>query len=84
MDTERLTMQQSVFLFGLPEIDREMIAKEITVSAEQKEKVRTELAKMGISEETLFADLLGFFERNTFKQPYDLTRAEPYYGEKLP
>ena len=84
VDTERLTMQQSVFLFGLPEMDREMIAKEITVSAEQKEKVRTELAKMGISEETLFADLLGFFERNTFKQPYDLTRAEPYYGEKLP
>ena len=35
---------------------------------------------MGISEKTLFSDLLGFFERNTSEQPYDLTLAEPYYG----
>ena len=84
VDTERLTMQQSVFLFGLPEMDREMIAKEITVSAEQKEKVRTELAKMGISEETLFSDLLGFFERNTARHFYDLTLVTSNDGEKLP
>ena len=84
VDTERMTMQQSVFLFGLPEMDREMIAKEITVSAEQKEKVRTELAKMGISEETLFSDLLGFFERNTARHFYDLTLVTSNDGEKLP
>lgn len=83
VDTERMIMQQSVFLFGLPEMDRKMIAEEIIIPAEYKEKVRTELAKMGIAEETLFADLLGFFERNTSKQSYDLTRVEPYYGEKL-
>ena len=84
VDTERMTMQQSVFLFGLPEMDREMIAQEITVPAEHKEKVRAELAKMGISEKTLFADLLSFFERNTARHFYDLTLVEPYYGEKLP
>ena len=35
---------------------------------------------MGISEKTLFSDLLGFFERNTYTQLYDQTLAEPYYG----
>ena len=77
-------MQRSVFLFGLPEMDREMIAQEITVPAEHKEKVRAELAKMGISEKTLFADLLGFFERNTARHFYDLTLVASNDGEKLP
>ena len=72
VDTERMTMQQSVFLFGLPEMDREMIIEEIIIPAEHKEKVLTELAKMGISEKTLFSDLLGFFERNTSEHSYDL------------
>ena len=84
VDTERMTMQQSVFLFGLPEMDSDMIAWEITVPAEHKEKVRTELAKMGISEETLFADLFGFFERNTQEQPYDLKLVASNDGETLP
>ena len=84
VDTERMTMQQSVFLFGLPGMDRDMIAQEIVIPAEHKEKMRAELAKMGTSEETLFADLLGFFERNTQKQPYDLRRVASNDGEKLP
>ena len=84
VDTERMTMQQSVFLFGLPEMNRDMITEEIIIPFEHKEKVRTELAKMGISEKTLFADLLGFFERNTSEHSYDPTLIEPYYGEKLP
>lgn len=84
VDTERMTMQQSVFLFGLPEMNSDMIAREITVPAEHKEQMRIELAKMGISEETLFADLLGFFERNTQEQPYDLRLVASNDGEKLP
>ena len=84
VDTERMTMQQSVFLFGLPEMNSDMIAREITVPAEHKEQVRIELARMGISEETLFADLLGFFERNTQEQPYDLRLVASNAGEKLP
>ena len=31
VDTERMNMQQSVFLFGLPEVDTEMIAQEIII-----------------------------------------------------
>ena len=84
VDTERMTMQQSVFLFGLPEIDREMITQEIIIPAEYKASLRIELAKMGILEKTLFSDLLGFFERNTSEHSYDPTLIEPYYGEKLP
>ncbi len=83
VDTERMTMQQSVFLFGLPEIDREMITQEIIIPAEYKESLRIELAKMGISEKTLFADLLGFFERNTARHSYDLTLVTSNDGEKL-
>ena len=84
VDTERRTMQQSVFLFGLPEIDRKMITQEIIIPAEHKESLRTELVKMGISEKTLFADLLGFFERNTARHSYDLTLVTSNNGEKLP
>ena len=83
VDTERMTMQQSVFLFGLPEIDREMITQEIIIPAEHKESLRTGLVKMGISDKTLFADLLGFFERNTARHFYDLTLVTSNDGEKL-
>ena len=80
VDIQRMTMQQSTFLFGMPEVDTEIIAQEIVIHREHKENLRTALAKMGISERTLFSDLFGFFERNTHAQPYDRTLAEPYYG----
>ena len=73
VETQRLIMQQSVFLFGLPEVDPEMITQEIIVHSDAKEKIRTTLEKMGISERTLFSDLLGFFERNSATQPYNLS-----------
>ena len=80
VDTERMNMQQSVFLFGLPEVDTKMIAHEIIIRSDAKENIRTALKKMGISDKTLFSDLLGFYERNTYAQFYDQTLAEPYYG----
>ncbi len=73
VDTQRLIMQQSVFLFGLPEIDREIITQEITIHSADKANIRTALKKMGISERILFSDLLGFFERNSATQPYNLS-----------
>ena len=66
VDTERMSMQQSVFLLGSPEIDTEMIFHEIIISSRTKENIRVALEKIGISEKTLFSDLLGFFERNTY------------------
>ena len=73
VDTQRLIMQQSVFLFGLPEIDTEMITQEIIIRSSDKVNIKTGLEKMGISERTLFSDLLGFFERNSVTQPYNLS-----------
>ncbi len=73
VENRRLIMQQSVFLFGLPEIDTEMITQEITIRSGDKADIRTVLEKMGISEKTLFSDLLGFFERNSATQPYNLS-----------
>ena len=73
VETQRLIMQQSVFLFGLPEIDIEIITQEIIIRSGDKENIRTALEKMGISERTLFSDLLGFFERNSATQPYNLS-----------
>ncbi|MYB01011.1 FRG domain-containing protein [Candidatus Poribacteria bacterium] len=73
VEIQRLIIQQSVFLFGLPEVDSEMITQEIIIHSDAKEKIRATLEKMGISGKTLFSDLLGFFERNSAAQPYNLT-----------
>ena len=73
VDTQRMIVQQSVFLFGLPEIDTEMITQEFIIRNDAKENIRTTLEKMGISEKSLFSDLLGFFERNSAAQPYNLS-----------
>ena len=73
VETQRMIIQQSVFLFGLPETDTEMITQEITIRSGAKENIRMALEKMGISERTLFSDLLGFFERNSAAQPYNLS-----------
>ena len=70
VDTQRMTRQHSVFLFGLPEVASEMITSEIVIPYVHKGQLRVELAKIGISEQTLFADLLGFFDRNTPQHPY--------------
>lgn len=81
VDTHRMMMQQSVFLFGLPEMDTEMIMQEIVIPQEHKKGLKKALENLGISEKTLFSDLLGFFERNTHVHPYDLSLTESYYGE---
>ena len=64
----------------MPEVETGMIAHEIVVRTDRKENLRMALEKLGISEKTLFSDLLGFFERNSHNQPYDRTLTEPYYG----
>ncbi len=72
VDTQRITRQHSVFLFGLPEVASEMVTGEIVIPYDHKRQLRTELARIGISEQTLFADLIGFFDRNTAQHPYAL------------
>ena len=84
VDTQRMTRQHSVFLFGLPEVGDEMVASEIVIPYVHKRQLRVELAKVGISEQTLFADLLGFFDRNTPQHAYDSLLSEPNTGGNLP
>lgn len=83
VDTQRITMQQSVFLFGLPEVEPSMIGREILIPKGYKETLLQELAAMGISEKTLFSDLAGFFERNTAESAYNRDLAEDYYTEEI-
>ena len=83
VDTQRITMQQSVFMFGLPEVEPNMIEREILTPKEHKETLLQELETMGISEKTLFSDLAGFFERNTAASTYNRDLAEDYYTEEI-
>lgn len=83
VDTQRITRQYSVFLFGLPEVSNEMISNEIVIPHVHKAELITELATVGISEETLFADPPAFWERNTSQHYYDMELIKPYYGEIL-
>ena len=84
VDTQRMIMQQSVFLFGAPEVGSQMFSKEIVIPYAHKKSMRAKLEKVGISEKTLFADHLGFLQRSTPQQPYDITQLTPYDGENLP
>ncbi len=83
LDTQRMTMQQSVFLFGMPEVEPGMIEREILIPEGHKETLRRELGVMGISDQTLFSDLAGFFERNTTQSSYDRELAADYYTEEI-
>ena len=83
VDTQRMTMQQSVFLFGLPAVAHSMIAREMLIPPAHKDTVRRELETLGISEKTLFSDLAGFLERNTAQSPYNRDLAEDYYTEEI-
>ena len=84
VDTQRMIMQQSVFLFGAPEVRSQMFSNEIVIPYDRKESMRGKLEKVGISEKTLFADHLGFLQRSTPQQPYDITQLTIYDGENLP
>ena len=84
VETQRMIIQQSVFLFGLPEMDSEMITQEIIIHSNAKENIRRTLEKMSISEKILFSDLIGFFERNSAAQPYNLSIDTLNYRGVLP
>ena len=79
IDTQRITVQQSVFLFGAPEVPQNFIKKEILISGQYKNHLIRELRTMGISEQTLFSDLAGFFERNNVDSFYDKELAGDFY-----
>ena len=85
LDSQRLTVQQSVFLFGAPEIGEDMIEREIIVSRsrEHQKTILQELDRVGISEKTLFPDSAGFLERNTAESVYNAELADHYHTEEI-
>ncbi len=83
LDSQRLTVQQSVFLFGAPEIEESMIEREIIVSREHQKTILQELDRVGISEKTLFPDSAGFLERNTAESDYNAELAAHYYTAEI-
>ncbi|MCY4046599.1 MAG: FRG domain-containing protein [Candidatus Dadabacteria bacterium] len=83
VETQRLTMQQSVFLFGMPSVEEKMLAKVFIVLADNKRNMHQELEYMGITEKNLFSDLAGFIERNSKTKYYNKRLGVHYYDKKL-
>ncbi len=83
VNAQRISVQQSVFLFGLPEVEPNMIEREILIPKGHKETLLRELKTLAISEKILFSDLAGFFERNTAESTYNRDLTEDYYTEEI-
>ena len=62
VNAQRISVQQSVFLFGLPEVEPNMIEREILIPKGHKETLLRELKTLAISEKILFSDLAGFLK----------------------
>ena len=58
----RILKQDSVFVFGQLEINKDTLLQEIKIPKEKKKEILKELERLGITERTLFKDLSGFAE----------------------
>lgn len=83
IDTDRITIQQSVFLFGKPSVGADMIQKEIVIPPSIKKELIQRLEIIGISEKVLFSDFAGYIERNGVESTYDVNLAEGYLTQKM-
>ena len=79
----RMVTQQSLFIFGRPEIGEEFINDEFIVLAEEKRRYMEILGRMGVSENFIFSDFFGFSAANASGKDYPLHLAEIYYEEKV-
>ncbi len=80
----RMITQQSLFIFGVPEIvDKDFIVDDFLVQAEEKDVYMEFLKRMGVSEVSIFPDFTGFSIANSSDKDYDLHLAEIYYAEKI-
>ena len=79
----RMVTQQSLFIFGRPEIGEEFINSEFPVQAEEKGRYMEILGRMGVSENFIFSDFSGFSGANASSKDYSLHLAGIYYAEKV-
>lgn len=82
IESQRLTMQQSIFLFGGIVLPSSAYTT-FLISADSKQKIKKELEALSITEKQLFSDLAGFMERNQITDSYDNNLAEHYYTQKI-
>ena len=74
----RIVAQQSVFIFGTPEIVNDNITSSCVIS---NKKIRADLEIQGISAESLFCDFDGFArEISGHNSPYREWTAKDYFG----
>ena len=81
-DDSRMVTQQSLFIFGHPEIGEDLI-KEFRVSKEDKKICMKILEMMGITENFIFPDFYGFSVANAFDKDYDIRLADEYYTKNV-
>ena len=80
----RMVTQQSLFLFGRPEIGEDFFAEvPFEVAVDEKIPLMEILESMGISESFMFPDIAGFAQANAHGKDYDLHRTKIYYDEKI-
>ena len=80
----RMITQQSLFIFGVPEIiEKNFIIDDFLVQAEEKGVYMEILKRMGISESSIYSDFSGFAAANASDKDYELDLAEIYYAEKV-
>ena len=79
-DDRRMIAQQSLFVFGAPELEDEfVIPMPEVIPAKAKSEILAILSNMGISEKTLFADFPGFAAANAQDKDY-----RNFAGQDLP
>ena len=80
----RMVTQQSLFLFGRPEIGEDFFAKPLfEVAVDEKIPLMDILESMGVLETFMFSDFAGFAQANAHGKVYDLHRTKTYYDEKI-
>ena len=79
----RILKQDSLFVFGKPKMEVELLKKRIEISGGAKGEIREELKRLGITEKTLLKDLPGFADTHRFNSSLPREYGTPeYYFQK--
>ncbi len=76
--SNRITAQQSVFVFGSPILSTENTENFHICKITNKKEIVKQLKKYGISEETLFNDFIGFSQQNSCNKDYENWDTDSY------
>ena len=82
---DSITTQKSNFIFGDPQVIKEVVGKEsVIIDQSSKSKILESLEKSsGINEETIFPGLDNFARRSSYDRPYNEPDAQDYIGRGI-